>query len=74
MSFVASRYGEPTSLEQLIRKARLENGLRQVDIAWVTCVDEMTAEMGEIQTGAGGLDSETVSTTPDGVGHESQLI
>ena len=41
-SFIASRYPEPTSFGEYIKKARLEKGLRQKDVAQVIGVFEMT--------------------------------
>jgi len=42
LSFSTSRYGEPTTFGEFIRKARLEKGLRQEDVAQAIGVDEAT--------------------------------
>lgn len=42
LSFSASRYGEPTTFGQFIKKAGLGKGLKQVEVARVEGVDEMT--------------------------------
>lgn len=42
LSFSASRYGEPATFGEFIGKARLEKGLKQVEVAWVVGVEEMT--------------------------------
>ena len=41
-SFSTSRYAEPNTFGQSIRKARLEKGMRQKDLAKLVGVDEMT--------------------------------
>ena len=42
LSFSTSRYGEPSTFGEYIRKARFEKGLRQKDVARAIGVDEMT--------------------------------
>jgi len=42
LSFSASRYGELITLGDFIKKARLEKGLKQAEVARVVWVDEMT--------------------------------
>jgi transcriptional regulator with XRE-family HTH domain len=42
LSFSASRYGEPATFGEFIRKARLEKGLKQADLAAAVGVDEAT--------------------------------
>ena len=41
-SFSTSRYGEPTTFGEFVRKARREKGLRQRDLAKAARVDEFT--------------------------------
>lgn len=42
LSFSASRYGNPTTFGEFIRKARLEKALKQWELAKAVGVDEMT--------------------------------
>lgn len=42
MSFSVSRYGEPATFGDFIKKARLEKGLKQSELAAKISVDEMT--------------------------------
>ncbi len=42
LSFSASRYDEPTTFGEYIRKARLEKGLKQRELAARVGVNEMT--------------------------------
>jgi hypothetical protein len=42
LSFSASRYGNPTTFGESIRKARFEKDLRQKDVAQAIGMDEMT--------------------------------
>ncbi len=41
LSFSTSRYGEPTTFGDFIKKSRLEKGLKQAEVARVVRVDEM---------------------------------
>jgi transcriptional regulator with XRE-family HTH domain len=51
LSFSTSRHGEPTTFGDFIRKARLEKGLKQVEVSEAIGVDENTIVNWEKATG-----------------------